>query len=150
MFGDSKVTKKNISRNTAIKNLWEAYGKDSLIEGRVLRYEDLEKVLNEKRTTQRFKGIIGRWKDEVLTLCGKVLLCRINIGYEIADTHQRLSHAHSLQKSGVKKLQKSIVVQDTVHVTQLTQDERTLYQKMRNVAASLDISYKRELEMPSI
>lgn len=147
---EPKVTRRNISRNTAVKNLWDKFGEDALAEGDVIKYEALESVIGEKRTSYRFRGIIGRWKDELLTASGKLLKCRINVGYEVCDTHQRLLQAHTLQKSGIKKIQRSAMVQDTVDMVKLTSDERTLFAKLRNVNAALDISYKRELAMPSI
>ena len=147
---EAKITRRNVSRNSAVKRLWDKFDDDALKEGNVLRYEEIESVLGEKRTSQRFRGIVGRWKEELLTACGKVLKCRINMGYEVCDSQQRLLQAYSLQKAGVKRIQRSAVVQDTIDTSKLSNDERTLFAKMRNVTAALDVSYKREIAMPSI
>ena len=145
-----EVTRKNISLNSALKLLWDNFPENKLKEGTVITYQEIENIIGATHGSSRFGSIVSRWKNELLTIAGKVLICRVNIGYDVGDSHQKLSYAKSLQISGLKKIQKSSSVQDTVDTTKLSEEERVLYTKMRNANAALNVSYKRELEKPSI
>ena len=146
-----RITKKNVSLNSELKLLREHYPDTSLTEGRLIEYEELEILLQQKRTSCRFKAIISKWRNQILNTAHKDFVCKINEGYEVADNSQRLLHAHSLQQQGVRKFQKSALVQDTINTSMLSQDERDIFNRMRQTSSAIEgFSFKKELPRPTI
>lgn len=148
---NARITKKNVSLASELKMLESAFPVEQLTEGRLIRYEELEGLLNQGRRTNRFVTIIGKWRNLLLATSGKVLLCRINEGYEVGNNSQRLVHAHSLQQQGVRRFEKSILVQDTVDTKLLTKEEREKFNHIRMCNNALEgFGFKRELQNPTI
>ena len=148
---EQSITKKNVSLLSELKLLSQTFPVETLTEGRLIHYEELENTLRQPHKSQRFRSIVGKWKHQLLVTSGKVLLCRCNVGYEVGNNGQRLVQAYNLQQQGVRKFEKSVLVQDTVNTGLLSKDEREKFNQIRMRNTALEgFSFKKELPQPSI
>lgn len=148
---DAKITRKNVSLNSEIKSLNSAFPIEHLVEGKIITYEELENIIGQPHRSQRFITIFGKWRHQLLITAGKDLICRINVGYEVANNQERLTHSYELQKQGIRRFKKSAIVQETIDTSLLSKEEREKFNqiRMRNNAIE-GLSFKRDIQIPSI
>ena len=117
------ITKKNVDTRDDVAKLFEQY-EAVAYPGNVIPYDEIEKIINEPRHSDRWKSIIKRLKNRFFKEKNCYLKAKINEGYEILNNVHRIDESGNLMKHGVKRIIKSGVVAQTTKTTGLNEEQK--------------------------
>jgi hypothetical protein len=89
--------------------------------------DELEKVIKQERSTNRFKTIMDRYRKYLFKVHNLLLLRDRMVGYYIADEDQRVDHMIGQEKKGSRCYKKAIKVGATTDRDKIPKDKRAAY-----------------------
>jgi len=87
-MAETKLHFGGLPTDPEIRTLYERYGVPE--EGIIITYEELEEVLNCKRTTQRFQTVVSRWRRQLESQHNTLMVAVARVGYKAAVPEERV------------------------------------------------------------
>jgi hypothetical protein len=88
--------------------LSEAFPVPELTEGRVITHAELEAVINVKRTSSRYYGVINAWVAKQKSSNGIILVWQVSVGLKVLNPAEVMEFAETRTKQKVRQLGKAI------------------------------------------
>lgn len=149
---DAKITRRQVPVEVDVKILRERFPRSELFIGRIITYEEIEPVLKCTRRSYRFQTVIGVWRHALLVESNIALMTMVNVGYKVADDHQKISIGDNYRTQSMRRLKRSAEHYNAVNCNNLTEDERKLLaSNVRSNSSILTaLAMTRELPRPEI
>ena len=100
-----------------------ALSKKENTPGELILYEDIERILGDKRGSPRFITVTTQWRRAVERDSGFVVGCERNLGFRILDASGKLQLAKDKMRMGVRCIKRSVVVSSQIDRQSLTEVE---------------------------
>lgn len=151
-MGNSKVFFGGVPTSIDIRKLQEQWPETEMKAGDTFPYEEIEIVISEGRSTNRFKTITNRWRNIVERNTGK----RINPdglnGFKVLTESEKLAAIEGKRRSIEKQGRRNLVRAGFVERKSLNNDERRrLDHVVLNEKNALAVKQLRQpLELPEM
>ena len=80
------------------------------VEGTIVNYESIETCINEKRHSNRWISICGRWKAKLFEDHNVLMRPQINRGYEACVPTARVDVAGRTFNCGIKRIRRAAII----------------------------------------
>lgn len=150
---DSKMFFGGVPTNADVKKLRDAYPAEKLVKGTLILYQDVEKVLNLSRKSDRFRTVTNRWRREIERETRSVVIgTKPGEGFTVLSEHEKVGLSTSKLQSSVRHARRSLIVTTRVDVKDLSEDDRTrLTSTQQRVGALLAVSQiRRDSDLPNL
>jgi len=105
-MGDIKLWKNGLPYGPQVKKMEEAF--PSPEENKLLLHEDLEKLIGEKRGSQRYYGVINSWRKKIFNELGIDTAWMPGDGVKILPPEERLHASEFDFRIGLRKTKRAI------------------------------------------
>jgi hypothetical protein len=107
-----------------VRRMRDAFPKDTLKEGKLITYEEIENVIGSKRKEFRFKTVTNRWRKLVEKECEIVIGCVPSKGLIVNDDHEKVDLMGTKLRSAARACKRSLVVSSRIETKNLTAEEK--------------------------
>jgi len=91
-----------------VKRLNEAFPVPSLTEGRVIKHEQLEAIIDAVKGTQRYYGVIHSWISQSRNSNAIFIAWEPKVGVKVLDPASLLTHAEMRTRQKIRQTGKAI------------------------------------------
>lgn len=108
-----------------VQRLWTAFP-DLLPDGRVITHDQIEAVLQEPRTSARYRRVVSKWRRQLWTERSVVLdgISARGRGYVSVTNEEMPRQGHRDGRVGLRKIKKAIAVAATPEDAALSEHTR--------------------------
>jgi hypothetical protein len=107
-----------------IKTLREAYPESEMEAGVVIPYSEVEQLLQEKKWSNRFKGVTNRWRKMVEGETGKVVGTQPGVGFKVLEETEKVDLSGSKLRTAARMAKRSYTVASRVLAGKLSEEDR--------------------------
>ena len=107
-----------------VKKIREEYPESEMKPGQIIPYGEIEKLLNEKKWSNRFKGVTNRWRKLVEHETGMVVGTEAGQGFKILQEAEKVDLSGTKLRSAARLAKRSYQVASRVIANKLTEEER--------------------------
>lgn len=136
-----------------VRQLREAYPESEMEPGHVIPYDDVAKVINTGKATNRFRSVTTRWRNIVERETGRIVIgTEAGVGFKVLDNSQKIDLGHSKLASAVKSSRRAYLLTARVETRGLSQEERDRLLVLQRRSASLiaTAQIKSTAELPTL
>lgn len=138
-MSDSMVFRGGLPFAPDVKRLEEAFPVDSLAEGRIIGHERLETIVQAKRGTGRYYGVINSWIHRLRNVNGVFVVWQQGDGIKVLNPAEILDHAELRTRQKIRQTGRAVKTFAWVDRTRLDETgQRRLDHQMRIVGAMKD------------
>lgn len=122
-----------------------------LKDGDMLAYGDIEALINESRSTPRFRTICNRFKLRMFRERNHVLKAVPNDGYKILPPDERIGYSSSRVVQGFRRIKFGAGVARTTDRRKLTEEDRKTLDHLGSIDATIrlaEATKAKTLELP--
>jgi len=137
----SQIFRGGIPTKADVDRLMEAYPVAKLVEGAQISYAEIEAVIKEKYGTNRFRGVVTRWR-RMLFRDHNIYLYAPGAGSRkliVADPTTRISDASKKNKTGQKYFLRASAIASTTDTKALDDEQRRLADRMARYPRMLEL-----------
>ena len=132
----SKVFAGGVPYAIDVKRLTEAFPVPSLTEGRVIKHENLEAIVNAPKGSQRYYAVINSWIHQLKNANGIFVAWESGTGIKILDPGGILTHTEIRTRQKIRQTGKAVKNYAWVDRTRLdTRGQQRLDHQTRVAAA---------------
>jgi hypothetical protein len=136
-MAENKLFFGGIPTDVDIRALRDAFPDSGLAVGKLIGYEEVERVVRCKRASARFKTVTSRWRRLVEKDTGMIIGVEPTRGFVVLDDHEKLELSCQKVRSGVKFTRRGIRVAGHVERKGLSDEERRRYDLLTVRAAAI-------------
>ena len=103
-----KIFRGGVPYAVDIRRLTEAFPVPSLTEGRVIKHEQLEEIVNSPKASQRYYGVINSWIAQMKNSNGVFMIWEASIGIRVLDPAGILSYAENRTRQKIRQTGKAV------------------------------------------
>lgn len=104
----SQTFKGGIPYAIDVNRLKESFPTTELVEGRIIKHEELEKIVQVARGTQRYYGVINAWLGHVKNSTGIVIIWEQRLGLKVLNPGEILEYAETITKQKIGQTARAI------------------------------------------
>src|SRR5215467_6274146 len=108
----SNVFRGGVPYAVDIKRLNDAFPLDLLTEGRVIEHSQLEAIVNAKKGTQRYYGIVNSWLVKNRRTYGVYIRWERPIGIKVLNPAEILDHGETQTRQKIRLTGKAMRITD--------------------------------------
>ena len=123
-----------------VNRLNEAFPVSTLAEGTVIEHAQLEAVLNERRGSQRYYGVVNAWIGKQKHVNGIILTWEPSTGLKVLNPADVLQYAESRTRQKIKQTGKAIRLFAWVDRTRLDETGQKRLDHQMRVANAIKTS----------
>lgn len=120
-----------------IRALRERWPDDTLSEGQTITYGEIAEVIQATPRSNRFQGVVARWRKLVETETGKILRPNRLGALAVLDPRGVLSLSRDTLRSAGRKTRRAHVVTTRCDVRRLTDEDRAALLKVQQTSAAM-------------
>lgn len=91
-----------------VKRLEDAFPVEEMTEGRVITHEQMERILGEKKATQRYYGVANSWLSKLKEKHGIFVIWEAGTGLKVLDPAGILDHAETRTTQKIRQTGRAI------------------------------------------
>lgn len=145
----SKAFLGGVPTDVDIKRIQESYPGHQLVPGTIIPYHEIESLLQEKRWSNRFKGVTNRWRKMVEEETGHVIGTTPGEGFKVLEDAEKVDMSGSKLRSAARYAKRSYTVASRVIASNLSEEDRYRLDfnitKSSKVIAASQIRSKKKL-----
>jgi hypothetical protein len=107
-----------------IKKLRETYPEARLRQGQIIPYHEVERLLHERKDSNRWKGVTNQWRKVVEDETGVILGVERGEGFKVLEEGEKLDLCCSKLRSAAKFARRSYEVASRVATNQLSEEDK--------------------------
>lgn len=137
-----------------VKALREAYPDGSLTDGREISHEEIERLIEVRRNTSRYRAVTNRWRKLVENDTGRIVIVALRgVGFRVAPNGTKVSLSEDQLRQAGRKARRASILTARVDVSGLSEEERSRLLHVQRLSASILASAQlksKENNLPSI
>lgn len=107
-----------------VKKIRETYPEEDLEIGEIVKYEEIEKLINVNRKSHRFKGVTNHWRKAVFDEKNILIAAERGIGFKKLSEGEKVGQTSlHLRKAG-RAVNRSYVIIGKIDTRQLSEEQR--------------------------
>ena len=106
----SRLFRGGIPYAVGSRRLAEAFPVPSLVEGLVIKHEQLEELINAPKGTSRFYALVNHWIRQMKNANGIFIVWEPTIGIKVLDPAGILSHAETRTRQKLRQTGRAIKI----------------------------------------
>ena len=118
-----------------IRKIRETYPDDSLNDGDLIPYADIEKLIGAKRRGYRFQTVTSRWRSLVEKESGRIIGTKPAVGFVVLRDDEKVDLSGGKMRSAFRHARRSMIVSGLVDRRKLNDEQRRRQDHIDQVAA---------------
>jgi hypothetical protein len=134
-----------------IRRIRQEHPDHTLTPGTLIRYEDVERLIQTGRDTARFRTVTDKWRRQVEDETGSVVIgTEPGLGFKVLTEAEKLNLGYDKLRSAARSARRSYVVAGRVSVSQLSEEDRERHRvlQQRNAAVISAAQVKSKAQLP--
>lgn len=107
-----------------VKTLRDTYPESQMEAGQVIPYREVERLLNERKDSHRWKGVTNRWRKIVENETGIVVGVERGEGFKVLEEPEKVDLSGSKLRSAARAARRSYEVGNRVNARLLSEEDR--------------------------
>jgi hypothetical protein len=131
-----------------VRKLMDAFGNTP--RGSTITYGQIEGVIGERRGSDRWTTLVGKFKERMLSEKGLHLEVRVNTGYEAVPAGDQLRSVKRIWKSAGRRFSKGIKVAEATPDAELNETEKSVKLHSLTFGSQLLQNIRSAAKLPAV